>query len=166
MCFSWTNFYSNQTSKPSVKCFHGSLLKPPQLAFWRSLGILRNGFNLFVYDTYINIYIYTYIQTYIYIYICIYTYTCGRTICKFWWWMQTFLHSFARRLLGCQLDFPLPDSPGGHGLNYLSGWFQRFFCFFSLLGEMIQFDGCIFFKMGWNHSLAINCCGISSTVLL
>jgi len=23
-----------------------------------------------------------------------------------------------------QLDFPLPDSPGGYGLNYLSGWWQ------------------------------------------
>ena len=145
MCFSWTNFYSNQTSKPGVKCFHGSLLKPHQLAFWRSLGIPRNGFNLYVYvytpEWQIYVYIYTYKHTYVYTY----TYTCGCTICKFWWWMQTFLHSFARRLLGCQLDFPLPDSPGGYGSNYLSGWFQRLFVFFPYLGKWSNLTN-IFFK--------------------
>ena len=39
-----------------------------------------------------------------------------------------------------------------------SWWFQTFFIFTPNPGEMIQFDGCIFFNWGWfNHQLDLVC---------
>ena len=70
-----------------------------------------------------------------------------------WFWTSFFTSLHPKKGTSSTVLFDALD-PQKCGKTQPRWWFQTFFILTPIPGEMIQFDHCNIFKMGWNHQLA------------